>query len=173
MDIWGYFTISGANTIYDYEVISSDDMIVDTWFENPESTGTVATWTVSTGTVVNSPANTFREEINKFKTCKDSLGNTTILEIPVRRYKARLEMPELEKSYVRKLVSAFSIVLFDRIAEAWLNEEEIEDLTKEFNNFLVILKLVKDNENECEQNLSNYYMSKFRDSLVKYNLTVD
>lgn len=168
--IWWYFTISGANIIYDYEVISSDDMIVDTWFQNPEDDDT----TESTGTVIStSPANTFKTEIEKFKMCKESLTNTTTLEIPVRKYKARLEMPELEKSYVRKLVSAFSIVLFERIAEAWLSEEEINDLTKEFNNFLVILKLVRDDENQCEQNLSNYYMSKFRKSLVEYNLATD
>jgi len=54
-----------------------------------------------------------------------------------------------------------------------LSEEEINDLTKEFNNFLVILKLVRDDDNECEQNLSNYYMSKFRKSLIEYNLATE
>jgi len=82
-------------------------------------------------------------------------------------------MPELEKSYVKKVVSAFSIVLFDRMEEARLTNQEVDEITKEFNNFLVILKLVKDNDNECEQNLSNYYMSKFKKTLKKYEITVE
>jgi hypothetical protein len=82
-------------------------------------------------------------------------------------------MPELETNYVRKLVSAFSIVLFQRIESAWLSEQEINDIADEFNNFLVILKLVRDDGNECEQNLSNYYMSKFRKSLIEYNLVTN
>jgi len=40
------------------------------------------------------------------------------MDIPVRKYKARIQMPEMEKTYVRKLVSAFSIVLFERIESA-------------------------------------------------------
>ena len=102
--------------------------------------------------------------------CKNTIKDITILEIPARRYKARIEMPDLEKSYVRKLVSAFSIVLFDRIEKAWLTEDEINDITKDFNQFLIILKLVRDDDNSCEQNLSNYYMSKFRNNLLKYGL---
>jgi hypothetical protein len=50
--------------------------------------------------------------------CKDSLINMSVLEIPVRAYKVELNMPELETNYVRKLVSAFSIVLFQRIESA-------------------------------------------------------
>jgi hypothetical protein len=38
-------------------------------------------------------------------------------------------MPEFSKSYVRKLVSAFSIVLFERIDQAGLSENEIDKIT--------------------------------------------
>ncbi len=159
--------------IYDYEVISSDDMIVDTGFQDPDEEEEVAEENEEEEEVSTTPANTFRTEIEKFNMCKDTIWDLSRLEIPVRRYKAILNMPEMEKTYVRKLVSAFSIVLFQRIEEAWLTEDEINSLTKEFNNFLVILKLVRDDDNECEQNLSNYYMSKFRKSLIEYNLTTD
>ncbi len=171
--IWWVFSFSGKNIIYSNKTINSWEMIVDTWFQETQIESDTDTWAVDETTVSTSPANTFRTEIEKFKTCKDSLNNMTILEVPVRRYKVRLEMPELETSYVRKLVSAFSIVLFERIENAWLTEQEVQDITKEFNNFLVILKLVRDDWNECEQNLSNYYMSKFRKSLIEYNLAVN
>ena len=171
--IWGIFKISWDIITHTNNVINSEDMIVDTGFSTWANT-TVETWDVNTWAIstwsTSTPATTFLWEINKFKMCKDSLLNITTLEIPVRKYKAKIEMPELETTYVRKLVSAFSIVLFDRIEKGWLNKHEIDEVTKEFNNFLVIIKLVRDDSNNCEQNLSNYYMSKFRDSLVEYSL---
>ena len=102
--------------------------------------------------------------------CKNTIQDISVLEIPVRRYKVRIEMPSLEKNYVKKLVSAFSIVLFDRIDKSNLSQEQINAITKDFNQFLIILKLVRDDDNSCEQNLSNYYMSKFRNNLIKYHL---
>jgi hypothetical protein len=167
--IWGYFQFSGDTIVHTNAIINSWDVFVGVWFQTETQTGSINSWAqVEVG-----PVEKFRSEINKFNACKEDIWETSTLEIPVRQYKAAIEMPELEKSYVRKLVSAFSIVLFDRIDDAWLNETEITDLTQEFNNFLVILKLVKDDDNQCEQNLSNYYMSKFRKSLIEYNLITE
>jgi hypothetical protein len=51
------------------------------------------------------------------------------MEIPVRGYETIVKMPEFSKSYVRKLVSAFSIVLFERIDQAGLSNNEIDKIT--------------------------------------------
>ncbi len=163
-----YFMITWGTVDYTNQTINSGNMIVNIWFNQEEAESEEEEEIVET-----KPANTFRTEIDKFNQCKETIWDFSTMEIPVRKYKAILQMPEMEKTYVRKLVSAFSIVLFERIENAWLSEEEINDLTKEFNNFLVILKLVRDNDNECGQNLSNYYMSKFRKSLIEYNLATE
>jgi hypothetical protein len=157
-----YFKISWDSLIFNYEDISSGNMLVGLWFSN--------SWYTNTGNVF---ANTLRDEIERFNSCTESIGNFTDISVPIGSYTASVKMPELGKSYVRKLVSAFSIVLFERVGNAWLNEDAITKVTEEFNDFLIILKLVRDDDNECEQNLSNYYMSKFRNTLKKYNLTTE
>ncbi len=163
--IWWYFKVSWDNVVYSYNNINSSSMLVGIWFNTGDlNTGNTNTWSF---------AETLLVEIEKFKLCKNWISNLTNMDIPVWSYFAAVKMPELEKSYVRKLVSAFSIVLFERVEQAWLSRESIDKITADFNDFLVILKLVQDDDNQCEQNLSNYYMSKFRNNLIKYNLTVN
>ena len=164
-----YFQTSWDNVDFTFESIESGNMIVNIWFSGDNSEIEENTWVL----ISTSIADTFRAEIEKFNICKAEIDDFNEIEIPVRKYNVILEMPELEKSYVKKVVSAFSIVLFDRMEEARLTNQEVDEITKEFNNFLVILKLVKDNDNECEQNLSNYYMSKFKKTLKKYEITVE
>ncbi len=155
--VWWYFTISWDDIIYNYQNISGSNMLVGVWFEDRK----LNSWSILDSLLV---------EIDKFNSCKNWIPKFNSVNIPIWLYYAKVKMPELEKSYIRKLVSAFSIVLFERVENAWLDKEVIDKITEEFNDFLVILKLVQDDDNECEQNLSNYYMSKFRSNLIKYNL---
>jgi hypothetical protein len=155
--IWGYFRISWDNVSYDFQNISWSNMLVGVWFM-PK---TINSWSVLDSLLI---------EIDKFNSCKQWIPKFTNINIPIGLYHTQIKMPELEKSYVKKLVSAFSIVLFERIEDAWLNKEIVEKITEEFNDFLVILKLVQDDDNQCEQSLSNYYMSRFKNNLIKYNL---
>lgn len=155
--IWWYFKISWDDVSYDYQNISWSDMLVGIWFESKKPNS----WSILDGLLV---------EIDKFNSCKQWIPKFNTINIPVWSHYAKINMPELEQFYIRKLVSAFSIVLFERIESAWLDKNIIDKITEEFNDFLVILKLVQDDNNECEQNLSNYYMSKFRSNLIKYNL---
>lgn len=145
--VWWYFTISWDDIIYDYQNISGSNMLVGVWFEDRK----LNSWSILDSLLV---------EIDKFNSCKNWIPKFNSVNIPIWLYYAKVKMPELEKSYIRKLVSAFSIVLFERVENAWLDKEVIDKITEEFNDFLVILKLVQDDDNECEQNLSNYYMSK-------------
>jgi hypothetical protein len=48
------------------------------------------------------------------------------------------------------------------IEESNLSEKQIEELIMRLNNIFVIIKLVRDDDNTCEQNLSNYYIGQFR-----------
>ncbi|MCK9467400.1 MAG: hypothetical protein M0P94_03665 [Candidatus Absconditabacterales bacterium] len=155
--IGGYFQITGEDVSYDFQNINGSDMLVGIGFE-PKI--------INTDSILNG----LLMEIDKFNSCKEGISRFNTLNIPVGLYHAKVEMPELEKSYVRKLVSAFSIVLFERVESAGLNKDLIDKITSEFNDFLVILKLVQDDDNQCEQSLSNYYMSRFRNNLIKYNL---
>jgi len=161
--VWWYFKLSGDTIDYTYDNIGSGEMLVSLWFNTWDiNTGDINTWSMIQKII---------EEIEKFKACRESITDLNNINIPIRSYSAAVKMPEFDKSYVKKLVSAFSIVLFDRVGKVWLNQSEINIITSEFNDFLIILKLIQDDENQCEQNLSNHYMSKFKNTLEKYNLT--
>jgi hypothetical protein len=51
-----------------------------------------------------------------------------------------------------------------------MTQKDVEALTSDFNEYLVVLKLLRDDEWVCKQNLSNYYTSKFMNGLMKYDL---
>lgn len=160
-----YFKLSWDNLLFDYWNIGSGSMLVGLWFNK--------SWSINTGNTGNLFANTLRAEIERFNACTETIAKFNTINMPIWSHMASIKMPELEKAYVRKLVSAFSIVLFERVESAWLDKAAIDKVTQEFNDFLIILKLVRDDDNQCEQNLSNYYMSKFRNTLGKYDLTTE
>ena len=81
-------------------------------------------------------------------------------------------MPSFEKSEVRKLVSAFSYYVIKKLDSVHtLDQTELDAITKTYNNFLVVLKLMKDDDNSCKQNLGNYYMGLFKSTMEKYGIT--
>ena len=80
-------------------------------------------------------------------------------------------MPEFKKSYVKKIVDAFSLIVLNKVEKnKELSKTEISDITKKFDDFLVVLKLMRDDDNSCKQNLSNYHISQFTRMLSEYNL---
>ena len=82
-----------------------------------------------------------------------------------------LQMPTFKKSEVKTLVNAFTLYILDKVKNNKnLNSDEITEITKKFDNFLIILKLLRDDDNVCKQNLSNYHISQFKDALQEYNL---
>jgi len=53
-----------------------------------------------------------------------------------------------------------------------LSEIELQDIAQKFDSFSVILKLIKDDNNECKQNLSNYHLEQFKQSLDTYGISL-
>jgi hypothetical protein len=68
------------------------------------------------------------------------------IELPIKNYTVKLEMPDFEKSAVKKLVSSFAIVLYEKIEDSNMTQKDVEALTSDFNEYLVVLKLLRDDE---------------------------
>ncbi len=114
-----------------------------------------------------------KSELNKFNMCKDSLRYTDI-ELEIRRTTFLLHMPEFKKSQIKVLVNAFTLFVLDQIKKDYkINKANIQDITQKFDKFLVILKLLRDNDNECKQNLSNYHIGQFQKTLGEYNIVLE
>jgi uncharacterized protein YcgL (UPF0745 family) len=80
-------------------------------------------------------------------------------------------MPQFQKSYVKKLVNAFSLLIITKLDENKnLKQADLDEITQKFNNFLVILKLVRDDDNTCKQSLSSYYINQFKDVMQEYKI---
>ena len=80
-------------------------------------------------------------------------------------------MPEFKKAYVKKVVGAFSLLILDKVEKnRRLTNGEITEITDKFDNFLIILKLLRDDDNACKQNLSNYHITQFTRALDEYEI---
>lgn len=102
--------------------------------------------------------------------CKDALSYTPI-ELSVRNNTFSLHMPMFEKSQMKTLVNAFTLFVLDKVKRNYsMTSDDISEITKKFDNFLIILKLLRDDDNECKQNLSNYHITQFKKTLEEYNL---
>ena len=127
---------------------------------------TVVTWNLSTLAVV------LKAEVEKFNVCKNALSYTPI-ELDVRNNKFVLQMPMFQKSQVKTLVNAFTLFVLDKIKnDAGITSDEITEITKKFDSFLIVLKLLRDDDNTCKQNLSNYHISQFKKVLEEFNISL-
>jgi hypothetical protein len=100
-------------------------------------------------------------------------SNLTYTEVPLQIAKNTyiLHMPDFKKSYVKNIVDAFSLLVLTKVEKnTELSKTELTDITKKFDDFLIILKLMRDDDNACKQNLSNYHISQFERMLSEYKL---
>ena len=98
-----------------------------------------------------------KEEIDKFNVCKNDL-KFKVVPLDVGGNTLTLNMPAFKKTEVKKLISAFSYFVIKKLdSNHSINQTEFNSITIVYNNFLVVLKLVSDDDNDCEQNLGNYY----------------
>ena len=112
-------------------------------------------------------------EIEKFNACKDEIIFTPI-ELEVRRKSFIIQMPNFQKSQVKTLVNAFTLFLLDKVKNDYkITSAEVLQITEKFDNFLVILKLLRDDDNTCKQNLSNYHISQFKNLLQEFNISLE
>lgn len=102
-----------------------------------------------------------KEEIQKFEMCKSDIEfkSTTV---PLRGNKSiELKIPTMTKSTTKTIVQAFSLMLLNKLKTANLSASELDETETKVNNFFVILKLLRDDNGECQQNLSAYYIGQF------------
>ncbi|MEI8091675.1 MAG: hypothetical protein WCG98_05655 [bacterium] len=123
----------------------------------------------STGTLIELK-DTLKNEINKFNACKSGIVYKPV-SLNINKNDFTLQLPDFQKSDVKKVVNAFTLLVMDKVEEnKKLSKAEVEEITQKFDNFLVILKLLRDDDNTCKQNLSNYHISQFEHTLNEYNL---
>lgn len=126
----------------------------------------VLSWTLDT------LANILKIEVEKFNACKDILSYTPI-ELGVKNHTFVLQMPMFKKSQVKTLVNAFTLFVLNKVKNDYeLSQENVTEITKKFDNFLIILKLLRDDDNTCKQHLSNYHITQFRQALEEFNISV-
>lgn len=149
---------------------------VISWSTVSATTWTTLTWTTLTWTILSwniaSFALTLQNEINKFNECRDSVDYRTI-DLQIQEKNFTLRMPKFEKDTIKTLVQAFTVFMVSTLKrDASLTESDLTLLTKKFNNILIILKLVRDNDNECKQNLSNYHILQFQKTMAEYDINI-
>lgn len=128
------------------------------------ATESVITWTLA------ALWNVLKAEVEKFNACKNALSYTPV-ELEIRRTKFTLQMPIFKKSQVKTLVNAFTLYVLNEIkGDYTIEKTDIDEITKKFDSFLIILKLLRDDDNTCKQNLSNYHISQFKTILHEYDL---
>ena len=75
---------------------------------------------------------------------------------------------------MKTLVNAFTLFVLDEIKKDYtISKDDIDDITKKFDDFLVILKLIRDDDNVCKQNLSNYHIGHFQKALEEYKISLE
>lgn len=83
-------------------------------------------------------------------------------------------MPKFQNSQVKTLVNAFTLFVLDKVKHDYtISKADIDEITKKFNSFLIILKLLRDDDDTCKQNLSNYHISQFKNVLEEYKISLE
>lgn len=114
-----------------------------------------------------------KAEVGKFNSCKDALTYTPI-ELNVGNNIFTIQMPVFKKSQMKTLVNAFTLFVLDKVKNnPDISSGDIAQITNKFDSFLVILKLLRDDDNTCKQNLSNYHISQFRQTLEEFKLNLE
>ncbi|MEI7919919.1 MAG: hypothetical protein WCH65_07315 [bacterium] len=113
-----------------------------------------------------------KAEVGKFNACKNALTYSPV-ELTINKTTFVLQMPTFKKSQVKTLVNAFTLFILDKVKNNHtITDDEVTEVTKKFDNFLVVLKLLRDDDNTCKQNLSNYHVSQFKRTLQEYNISL-
>jgi len=114
----------------------------------------------------------FIHEVKKFNECRDILEYSST-EFSMNWFEVSLTIPNLESEYYKKFVNLLTLLIVNNIEEKNLSEKQVEFIMNKYENFLIVLKLLKDSDSICEQNLSNYHISQLQFALEKYGIIVN
>ena len=105
---------------------------------------------------------------NNFNTCANEISTKELKLVINKQKNVTVKIPEFTNSTINKLSNAFIAVLFEKVENKKLPQYALDEITEDLNNFLIIVKLVKDDNNECKQNMSQYYVNRFKNTLEQY-----
>ena len=139
----------------------------------------VTTWFVAEESLVEDEEQTltasvlkeFKEEVDNFTQCRNDIDYMEI-KLQIKWTELSLNMPDFKKSQTKKLVNAFILYILKNLEKSALSDTDLLNVAQNFDSFLVILKLVKDDDNSCRQNLSNYHLEQFKQSLEMYGIDI-
>lgn len=145
---WELSSQNGERELFiDEEEVASNQQILEALLDDEEDALTIR--------------DILKQELQKFQGCRNTLTITTIpREIKNKSYDVKI--PSFNKNNLKLIVNTFTAVLIENIEESDLSDKQIEEVIMRLNNMFVVVKLVRDNNNTCEQNLSNYYIGQFR-----------
>ena len=146
---WDFY-LSWNGIIFTSEEISKSHLITEAWFK---------TWDEID----------LKEKFNSFDKCTQNLEFIN-MNLPINGMTWKLIMPNYTDSSINQMTNAFTTILVKRIDGKAFRQSELDEIFEDLNNFLIIVKLVKDDENACKQNMSQYYINRFKKTLIKYKL---
>ena len=147
------FNISWNEIIFTNNEIKKSELLTDFWF----------TWEQQDIKVIT----------NSFSYCANGI-DTKPLKITINKQKNTIvNIPKFDNETTNKMTNAFIAVLVERMENKRLPQYAIDEIAEDLNNFLIIVKLVKDDNNECKQNMTQYYTNRFKKALIKYDLIND
>ena len=146
--IWWVFYISWNSVEFTEKEIKKSELLTNVGF----------TWNKET-------QNIFK---NSFNTCANEISTKELKLVINKQKNVTVKVPEFTNSTTSKLTNAFIAVLFERVEKKKLPQYALDEITEDLNNFLIIVKLVKDDNNECKQNMSQYYVNRFKNTLEQY-----
>ncbi len=167
------FTLDIFDRADNSRAVTGDFMRTNLWqiishvYIVPMTTEVALSWSLATLAVI------LKAEVEKFNACKNAISYTPV-ELEVRRNSFILQMPRFQKSQVKTLVNAFTLFILDKVKHDYkISKVDIDDITKKFDSFLIILKLIRDDDGICQQHLSNYHISQFKSALQEYKISLE
>lgn len=109
----------------------------------------------------------FKEELDKFTQCKNDIEYSKV-RIQIKWVELELNVPMFQKSEIKNLVNSFVIYVLKELEKTPLSQIELKNIADNFDGFLVIMKLLKDDNNVCKQSLSTHAVSQFMVSMDRY-----
>jgi hypothetical protein len=84
--------------------------------------------------------------------------------------KITLQIPTINKNMTKQTMTAFLLLFTNKVKlRTDLSQQELGDIANIINNFLVVLKLTDDDNNACQQSMSNYYIGVFESMMTNMN----
>ena len=150
LNIWWNFYISWDKVIFTNKEIRAGDLITEAWFKSWDE-------------------QELKDKLNSFDKCSEDIKFTR-MNLPIDWMTWKLVMPSFSNSSVNQMTNAFTTLLVKRIDGKAFSQKDLDEIFEDLNNFLIVVKLVKDDNNACKQNMSQYYINRFKKTLIKYKL---